>query len=134
MKQLRHLISKHWHAVAIVTVLTVAVTFPMILYVFRTDVFWLPTGESKDIFIGLWDIWYGKLVLTGNADRYFTDIIFYPQGVSLAGHPLFVPQIAAVVALTLFLPLSNVFNPLYLLFVIISQSKGRPKPPVGRQR
>ena len=31
-------------------------------------------------------------ILTGQADRFYTDLIFYPDGVSLAYHPLFFPN------------------------------------------
>ncbi len=120
MKQLARKYLEHWHAALVITILTLAVSFPTIIYVFRTDVFWLPTGDSRDIYTGLWDIWYGKLVLAGQADRYFTDVIFYPEGVSLATHPLLFPQILVVNALMAFLPLTNAFNLSLLLIIWIN--------------
>ncbi len=103
-------LKKHRHFAIVVTLLTLVMTFPTIVYVFRTDVFWLPTGRSEDAFIKLWDIWYGMKVLNGQADRWFTDLIFYPEGVSLANHPFFWPQVLVVNGLQAFMPLSNAFN------------------------
>ncbi|MCY3781561.1 MAG: hypothetical protein OXG78_14705 [Chloroflexi bacterium] len=120
MKQLARKYLEHWHVVAVVTVLTLVLTFPTIIYVFMTDVFWLPTGDSRDIYIQIWDMWYGNLVLTGQADRYFTDLIFYPEGVSLVSHPIFFPQVMIVNALMAFLPLSNAFNLSILLMIWIT--------------
>lgn len=120
LKQLRRIIHAHWQAVAIFMILTVVVTFPMILYVFRTDVFWLPTGNSRDIYMSLWDMWYGNLVLTGQAERFFTDVMFFPEGVSLAAHPLFLLQAAVVNAVMSVLPLSNSFNLSYLIMIFFT--------------
>ena len=113
----RSLLHGHWFVAVVITALTLVVTFPIIAYVFRTDVFWLPSGDSRDIYISLWDTWYGNLVVQGQADRYFTDLIFYPEGVSLASHPLFSPQIILVNLLNGVLPLSNAFILSYLVLI-----------------
>ena len=62
----------------IVTLLTLALTYPTISYVFRSDVFWLP-GDNFDVYIKYWDVWYGRQFLTGQADRFYTDLMFYPK-------------------------------------------------------
>ena len=59
MNALRRAVREHLHFIVVTTVLTLVMTFPTIVYVFRTDVFWHPAGSSHDIFIKFWDIWYG---------------------------------------------------------------------------
>ena len=105
---------KHRHVLVIVTLLTLVVTYPTISYVLNPDIFWLP-GENFDVFIKYWDVWYGRQFLTGQADRFYTDLMFYPKGLSLNYHPFFIPQIIVVNALSIFLPVSNAISLTYLL-------------------
>ena len=70
MQRLRTTLREHGHFLIIVTLLTLVMTFPTIVYVFKTDVFWLPTGDSLDVYIKLWNVSYGKQFLTGQADRF----------------------------------------------------------------
>ena len=121
MNNLRTKLQEHRHFIIVVTLLTLVMTFPTIVYVFRTDVFWLPTGKSIDVFIKLWDVWYGKQILTGQADRFYTELIFYPEGVSLVNHPFFMPQVIVVSLLQMIMPLSNAYN-LSFLFIIFSSA------------
>ena len=93
-------------------------TFPTIIYVFRTDVVWLPTGHSRDIYITIWDTWFGNQVLSGQVDRYFTNLIFYPDGVSLAFNPLFLVYSMVINAFQVVMPLSNAISLSYLLIII----------------
>ena len=111
---------EHRHAVIVVVLLTLALTFPTIIYVFETDVFWLPTGNGADAYVRIWDVWYAKQYFAGIADPYFTNFIFYPEGVSLALHPLGIPYVAAVNAINLFLPLSNAFSLAFILVICSS--------------
>ena len=119
MRKLRGVIRQHRHFIAVVTLLTLVMTWPTIVYVFRTDVFWLPTGESTDLFIHLWDAWYWERILAGLAARTYTDIIFYPEGVSLVHHP-FASQPANMFQIMLqhFMPVSNAFNIVFLLVIV----------------
>ena len=57
--RVKDLLREHRHVIIVITLLTLFVTFPAILYVFRTDVFWLPSGHY-DIYIEIWDIWYSR--------------------------------------------------------------------------
>ena len=116
MIRLRELLRQHRHFVVVVTLLTLATTFPTIIYVFKTDVFWLPTTHW-DVFIHFWDAWYGKQILTGQADRLFTNLMFYPEGASLNSHQYALPNIVAVIIFDIFLPLSNAFNLAWLLII-----------------
>ena len=114
---LRAALKEHVHFIIVVTLLTLAVTFPTIAYMFKTDVFWLPTGSSHDVYIKLWDIWYGKQWMTGQADRFYTDLMFYPDGVSLTYHPFFIPHVIVVHILSVILPLSNAYSFAHLLII-----------------
>ena len=105
---------RHRHVLVIVAILTLVMTYPTISYVFRTDVLWLP-GNNFDAYIKYWDVWYGRQFLTGQADRFYTDLMFYPNGLSLNYHPFFIPQIIVVNVLNIFLPLSNAISLTYLL-------------------
>ena len=120
MQGLRNFLREHLHFIVVVTLLTLVMTFPTIVYVIRTDVFWLPAGQSHDVYLRFWDIWYGKLIATGQADRFYTDLIYYPGGVSLAYHPLFYLHSIVVSALHLLMPISNAYSLTYLLIIYSS--------------
>ncbi len=117
MNRIRKILWQHRYFFIVVTLLTLVTTFPTIVYVFRTDVFWLPTGPAKDVFIELWDIWYTKLILAGQADRFYTNLIYYPDGVSLAYDPKFLLYNIAVNLLQLAMPISNAYCLAFLLLI-----------------
>ena len=119
MQRLRSTFREHLHFIVVVTLLTLIMTFPTVVYVFKTDVFWLPTGGSNDVYIKLWDVWYGGQFLIGQADPFFTDLMFYPEGLSLASHPFFVPHIIVVNLLLKVMPAANAYC---LGFLIITSS------------
>ena len=117
MRRLPTALRNHGHFIVIVTLLTLIVTFPTIVYVLRTDVMWLPTGKSTDVFIKLWDVWYAGQFLSGQADRSHTNQIFYPEGVSLVYHPFFIPHAVVVNGLRALLPATNAFNLAHLIII-----------------
>ena len=110
---------RHLHFIIVVITLTLVVTFPTIVYIFRADVTWLPS-DNKDIYLHIWDVWYGKQVLLGRADRLYTDLLFYPQGLSLDRHPVGLLNVITAAALNLVLPLPNAYNLAYLLIIVFS--------------
>ncbi|MYD09248.1 MAG: YfhO family protein [Chloroflexi bacterium] len=110
---------EHRHFFIVVTLLTLVTTFPAIIYIFKTDVYWLPS-TARDIYTHVWDAWYGQLVLTGQADRPYTNLMFYPEGIDLGRHSYVLPNILAVIVFQLFLPLSNSFSLAWLLIIISS--------------
>ena len=116
MHRLSTLLREHRHFFIVVTLLTLATTFPTIVYVFKTDVFWMPT-TNPDVYIHIWDTWYGKQVLAGQADRLYTNLMFFPEGLSLNSHQYALPNILAVMAFNLFLPVSNAFSLAWLLII-----------------
>ena len=113
-------LSENRHVVVTVALLTLVMTFPTIVFVFRTDVFWLPAGGDGDALTEIWDTWYGKRFLGGQADRFHTDRIFYPTGVSLVYHPLNLPYIVVVNALQTIMPVFNAFSLAYMLIIFVS--------------
>ena len=117
MNALRRAVREHLHFIVVTTVLTLVMTFPTIVYVFRTDVFWHPAGSSFDVFIHIWDVWYGSKLAAGQADLYHTNVIFYPEGVSLTYHPFIIPHMIVANALAIFMPLSNAYSVTYLLII-----------------
>ena len=116
MTGIKDLVRNHWHFLLVVSILIVVMTWPTILYVFKTDVFWLPTGRG-DLFMKFWDSWYGASVFTGNAEFYFTDRLFYPDGLSLVYHNFSIPHMFAFMALQVILPAANAYNLCYLLII-----------------
>ena len=121
---MRSIIRNHIHVILVTTILLLVMTYPTIKYVLRTDVFWLPEQKCCDVFIKFWDFWYSHLIVTGQADRLYTDMIFYPEGVSLAYHPIFVPYGVLINALQAIMPLSNAYSFAYLLVVFTSAIAG----------
>ncbi|MCY4061105.1 MAG: hypothetical protein OXG53_01920 [Chloroflexi bacterium] len=117
MQKARSALSEHFPFMVMVALLTLAMTFPTFLHVFRTDAFWLPTGGVSDAWMKFWDAWYAKLIFSGLADFYFTDKLFYPQGLSLVYHNFSIPHVLLFGGLQSFMPTSNAFNFIYLLIV-----------------
>ena len=117
MERLRKTLRAHWPVISVTAILTLVMTYPTIVHVFRTDVFWLPTGSSADVFNKLWDVWHGRQLLNGSADYYFTNKMFYPAGVSLVYHPFFALHVLVVNLLQRCMPLSNAYSAAYMLSV-----------------
>ena len=111
---------EHRHCLLVVSALTALMTFPTIVYVFRTDAFWLPTGSGHDIYIKFWDSWYTKQILTNQADPFFTELLNYPHGLSLVYHPNFFLHGIALNMLQGLLPLANAYSLTYLLIAVSS--------------
>ena len=109
------ILRNHLHFVVTIGILIMALTWPAIVHVFDTTVFWLPS--DNDIWIEFWNAWYGKLILAGEADFYFTDLSFYPDGLSLNYHILSIPHILVFGGLQTIMPASNAYNLTYLLII-----------------
>lgn len=111
---MRKLIREHLPFCLIIPALIVLMTWPTLYHVFETDAFWLPTS-GEDVWFELWEGWYGGQILRGKADLLYTDLLFYPQGASLAFHQYTVPHMLAYVLLRALLPISNAYNLAFLL-------------------
>ena len=120
MQKLRSTLREHLHFIVVVTLLTLVMTFPTIVYVFKTDVFWLPTGRSTDVFVTFWDVWHHMQVFGGQAEYFYTYSMFYPQGVPLTFHAFFLPYAVLLNSLQIIMPITNAFCLAYLLIVLSS--------------
>ena len=125
MHKFRSMINEHTHIIVVISLLTLVMTFPTIFYVFRTDISWLPTGTSLDALIHQWDVWYWGKLLAGLAERSYTDVIFFPRGISLVHHP-FASQPANTLQAILrqFMPFTNAFNITFLLVIVSNALAG----------
>ena len=116
---------RHIHFFVIVPILIIVMTWPTIAHVHVVDpnVFWLP---SKDIDANMlfWDAWYFKLLIAGQADYYFTELLFHPQGVSLAFHNFSLPHMILFAGLQTFRPDENAFNLTFLVLVYLNALSG----------
>ncbi|MDE2820889.1 MAG: hypothetical protein OXI40_14245 [Chloroflexota bacterium] len=119
MDSFQRAIRNHLHFIVVLCVLLVVMTWPTIVYVFNTEAFWLPI-DSGDIWIEFWSAWYGKLILTGEADPLYTTLSFYPEGLSLAYHKFSISHMLVFGALQLVLPASNAYDLTYLLFIFLT--------------
>ncbi|MCY3831921.1 MAG: hypothetical protein OXG85_02820 [Chloroflexi bacterium] len=97
--------------------LIVVMTFPTAARVFDSDTFWIPTGDQADAWMKFWDAWYAGLVLRGEADMQRTDLLFYPQGLSLTFHNFSIAHMLLLGGLGSFMPASNAFNLVFLLII-----------------
>ncbi len=120
MKPALRLLREHRGFLLISTVLTLVMTFPTIIYIFRTDVFWLPAGNSSDVFFHFWDAWHVKRVLSGQSELFFTNALFYPKGLPLVYQSFLLPHAIVVNALQIAMPVSNAFCLAYLLIILSS--------------
>ena len=116
MHWLRSALVNHRHFLIVVTILIVVMTWPTVLYVFQTDVFWLPI-DSGDTFIKIWEAWYLEQILENPANYSYTTMSFYPEGMSLAYHIFTVPHMIVQRLLQLVMPVSNAYNAASLIII-----------------
>ncbi len=114
---MRRFLRLHGHAIAVIAVLTAILTYPTIAWVFRFDVFWLPEGGNRDVLTNLWNSWYFGQILAGKADLLYSDLIFYPEGVSLVYSYLSIPYSLTMNLLGLLMPPDNAFSMTFLLII-----------------
>lgn len=119
MSRIVTVLRNHLHFVLIVPLLIIVMTWPTFRYVFDTEVFWLPTNV-QDVWINFWDAWHFESLMAGRAELLFTNLLFYPNGVSLAFDTPTYPHILAFNVLKAFMPLSNAYNLTYLLIIFVT--------------
>ncbi len=119
MSRLLWALREHLHFLVIAPILIVVMTYPTIQHVFDTEVFWLPT-VVYDVWTNIWNAWYAELILAGEANLLYTDLMFYPDGVSLGFHSFSLPHVVTLSALNAILPLSNAYNLTYLLIIFVT--------------
>jgi len=117
MSTLRSAFRNHLPFIVIVTILLVLMTWPTIVYVFDAETFWLPTS-GQDVFLNIWDAWHGRAVFAGEASPYFTNMLFYPTGLSLVYNPNNLIHRTLLWMFQFVMGTSNAFNLVYLLIVV----------------
>ena len=119
LKLFARLCRDHLHFLIVVPLLIVVMTWPMLPNMFDAETFWLPTREA-DVFMKIWDAWYGIRILSGAADFYFTDLLFHPNGVSLNWHALSTPQMFILGTLDQLMPLDDAYTLSNLLIALVN--------------
>ena len=107
---------KHLHFIVVVPTLIIAVTWPVFPNLFDGDSYWLPS-QNHDIFMKLWDAWYGMMLLGGKADFYFTDLHFHPGGLSLDFHNFSLPHMLVFGALQRIVAVDTAYSLTHLLTI-----------------
>ena len=97
--------------------LAILMTWPTIVYVFDSSLFWLPS-TNLDIWMKFWDAWRLPSILTDSGNYLFTDLLFYPHGLSLVYHNFSLPHMLVFGALQGAIPASNAYNLSFLLIVV----------------
>ena len=123
MKSLISTCREHWHFFLIVPLLIILMTWPTFRHVFDTDGYWLVNSDI-DANMLFWDAWYAELIAAGKAEFYFTDLLFHPDGVSLAFHNFSLPHMVVFAGLQSLLPGPNAYNLTYLLLTIVTIASG----------
>ncbi len=117
MSILRSGLRNHLHFIVVVGLLLVVMTWPTVVYVFDTETFWLPT-DNRDVWMNIWNAWYGARTIGGGGDLYFTNSLFHPLGVSLVFHNFCLPHMFVLGILQSLIPVSNAYNLAYLLIIL----------------
>lgn len=108
---------KHLHFWLLVPALIILMTWPAFYYVLEGETFWIPSG-GNDVWYELWEGWYGGQILRGRADLFYTDLLFYPEGVSLIYHQHTVPHMLQYQLLRFVLPISGAYTLAFLLTLL----------------
>ncbi len=110
-------IRNHWHFWLLVPALIIMMTWPAFYYVFEGETFWIPSG-GHDVWYELWEGWYGGQILSGRAELFYTNLLFFPDGVSLIYHQHTVPHMLLYQLLRLALPISGAYTLAFLLTLL----------------
>ena len=110
-------IRNHWHFWFLVPALIIMMTWPAFYYVFEGETFWIPSG-GHDVWYELWEGWYGGQILGGRAELFYTNLLFFPDGVSLVYHQHTVPHMLLYQLLRLALPISGAYTLAFLLTLL----------------
>lgn len=116
MMRLSVIAREHWRFLIGFPILMIVMTWPTIIYVIDGGVFWLPTA-NKDLWMKFWDAWRLPFIIADSRNYFFTDGLFYPDGLSLVYHNFSFPHMIMFGALQKLMPASNAFNLSFLLIV-----------------
>lgn len=122
MSHLSKQLQPHRPFIILVPILILIVSFPTILFVIHPDAVAFP--HNRDSYMHLWNSWYMGKVLSGSHDLYYTNFVFYPEGVTLAYHSYSLIQMVLTRIFDLILPPSNAYNLAILVIVYLSALSG----------
>ena len=106
----------HWLFMVAAPLAIIVMTHPTLHLALDTGAYRLHTGPT-DIFMKYWDAWYGEEMLAGRADFYHTDLLFFPNELSLAFHNFSLPHMLVFGSLQKVLPPVNAYVLTYLLII-----------------
>ena len=107
----------HWHALLIVPLVVIVMTWPTFARIFDHEEFWQHTSYTYDAWQKYWDAWHIGRVLAGQSEFFYTDAIFHPRGLSLSFHAASTPHALLLFLLQQIIPVDDAFNLLYLLML-----------------
>ena len=123
MQKLVKIVSKafrnHLHFIIIVPLLIIVMTWPTFVHVFDTDTLWIHVSTT-DKWLKFWDAFHVQRVLAGQDDYFFTNMMFYPRGLSLAFSPISLPHAIVLGMLLQFMPAANAYNLCFLLMLLFN--------------
>ncbi len=109
----------HAHVLLIVPLVVIVMTWPTFARIFDGDEFWLHV-EQRDKWLRFWDAWHLERVLAGQAELYYTDSLFHPDGVSLAWQHFVYPHAALFLVFEKLMPADSAYNLLFLLMLCLN--------------
>ena len=113
----------HLHFLLVALVLTIIMTWPTVVHVFDSEVFWLPTN-NWDAFSRIWEVWHLERTIGALTSHNLTGMLFYPVGMSLDFYPYNLAHSLLFALFKLANPVSNAFNLTYLTIIIMSVFSG----------
>lgn len=111
------LFRNHWHALLLLPLIIIVMTWPAFARIFDADEFWLHSQNYFDALQKFWEAWHLERFLAGQTAYYYTDAMFHPQGVSLAFHGTSTPHAFFLLALQQLIPVDDAYSLLYLLML-----------------
>ena len=110
---LASLVRNHGHALLIVPLVAIAITWPTFARIFDSYGFWFPTAQVDGL-ERIWDSWHIERVLAGQAQLFYTDAMFHPQGTSLALREFSFPHALLFIIAKQLMPSDRAYNLLFL--------------------
>ncbi|MCY3799876.1 MAG: glycosyltransferase family 39 protein [Chloroflexi bacterium] len=110
------MVRKHWHALLIIPLVVIVMTWPTFPRLFDGEQFWLHS-DNTDAWEKVWDAWHMGRVLGGESSLYFSDAMFYPSGISLAISARSTPHAFLLHVLQQAIPTDDAYNLLFLLML-----------------
>lgn len=107
---------QHWPFFLFVPLLIIVLTWPIAINTVDTNAMWMPS-ENLDQGLKLWDAWYGGRMLAGTEQFYFTELLFFPNGMSLVFHNFSMPHVFLQLLAQQFLPATNAYSLSFLLVI-----------------